>query len=378
MRLVPVGSIKIGTVLAKVVYDDDGRVLLNHGVQLTESLVKRLIESDVIAVHVHDSYSNTEIVDVITPELRLKAVREIRNVFKSVKLQVEKSIQALKNDKTQLNKKLHLMVDQKYLQDLDGIISDMINEITVNKDAMIGLVDIKNMQSFVYQHSIQVTVLSLLIGASLKMNKYMLKDLAIGAMLHDIGLTFMDKDIVIYKNTFTEDQKQAYKKHPQLGYDFISDNTNLSAHARMGILEHHEEYSGKGYPLGLAEDNIHINARIICVANMYDKMSSGVTGVLVPPNEILEFIMGNSGRGRMFDLEIAKHFVRKVVPFPIGSHVLLSTGERAVVVNYNPDHPLRPYIKVLIDGKKVEELKLCNLLNHDKLNITIKKMIYDD
>jgi len=378
MRLVPVGSIKIGSVLAKIVYDDDGRILLNHGVQLSDSLIQRLIDNQVIAVHIHDSYSTTEIVDVITPELRLKATKEIRDVFKSVKLQVEKSIKAIQGDKSQLNKKLNLMVDQKYLQDLDGIISDMINEITVNKDAMIGLVDIKNMKNFVYQHSIQVTVLSLLIGASLKMNKYMLKDLAIGAMLHDIGLTFLNKELVIYKNSFTDEEKETYKGHAQAGFDFIKENTILSTHARMGILEHHEEYSGKGYPLGLVGDNIHLNARIICVANVYDKMSSGVTGVLVPPNEILEFIMGNSGKGRMFDLEIAKHFVHKVIPFPIGSHVLLSTGERAIVVNYNSNHPLRPYIKVLIDGKKVEELKLVNLLDHNKLNITIKKMIYDD
>lgn len=378
MRLVPVGSIKTGSVLAKIVYDDKGRVLLNHGIQLTDSLVKRLIDNQVIAVHIHDSYSSDEIVDVISPDLRLKAVKEIRDVFKNVRLQVEKSISTLSHDKNQLNKKLHLMVDQKYLKDLDGIISDMINEITNNKDAMVGLVDIKNMQSFVYQHSIQVTVLSLLIGASLKMNKYMLKDLAIGAMLHDIGLTFLSKDLIIYKHTFTDEEKTTYQSHAQLGFDFIKDNTNLSVHARMGILQHHEEYSGNGYPLGLSGENIHLNARIICVANTYDKMSSGVTGILIPPNEIIEFIMGNSGKGRMFDFEIANHFVRKVVPFPIGSHVLLSTGKRAIVVNYNPSHPLRPYLKILIDGKKAEDLKLFNLLDHDKLNVTIKKMIYDD
>jgi HD-GYP domain-containing protein (c-di-GMP phosphodiesterase class II) len=377
MRLVPIGSIKEGTVLAKVVHDEIGRVLLNQNVQLTSSLIQRLIDNGVLAIHIHDSYSQTEIDDIISPELRQTAVKEIRSVFKNIKMQVEKSIKSIEKDKTQLNKKLHLMVDQKYLQNLDGIVSDMINEITLNKDAMVGLVDIKNMKNFVYQHSIQVTVLALLVGASLNMNKVMLKDLAIASMLHDIGLTFLDKDLVIYTKDFTNEQKEIYKTHSNLGFEFIKENTNLSSHVRMGILQHHEEYNGNGYPLGLAEDNIHLNARIILVANTYDKMTSGITGILVPPNEIIEFIMGNSGRGRMFDFEIANHFVRRIVPFTVGTHVLLSTGKRAVVVNYSPNNPLRPLLKILIDGKKVEDLKLFNLMDHNKLNVTIKKVLYD-
>jgi HD-GYP domain-containing protein (c-di-GMP phosphodiesterase class II) len=377
MRLVPVGSIKVNSVLANIVYDDQGRILLNKGVILTESLIKRLIDNEVLGVHIHDAYSQNEIQDVISPDLRLHAVSEIRKTFKSIQGQIDQSIHTMNHDKSKINKKLHLMVDQKYLQNLDLIIDDMINEITYNKDAMIGLVDIKNMKAFIYQHSIQVTVLSLLMGAALKLNRNMLKDLAICAMLHDIGLTFINKKLVIYSKDFSDEELKIYQSHPQLGYDFIKENTTLSSHVRMGILQHHEEYSGNGYPLKLKESNIHLFGRIIQIANTYDKMSSGLQGGPIAPNEVLEFIMGNSGNGRMFDLDIANLFVRKIVPFPIGSHVMLSNNAKAVVVNYNADNPLRPMVKILIEGKKIEELKLFNLLDHNKLNVTIQKIIYD-
>lgn len=377
MRLVPIGSIKEGTVLGRIVYDEHNRILLNQGVELTSTLIQRLKENGILCIYIHDSYSTAEIKDVITPELRGKAVQEIHHVFSSVRKQVEQSIKSLNQDKTQLTKKLNLKADQKYFEHLDSVINDMIDEITYNREAMIGLVDIKNMKTFVYQHSIQVTVLSLLIGASMKMNKSQLKELAISAMLHDIGLTFIDKELVIYKDSFSEEQKEAYRSHCQLGNDFVKSNTALSTHVRMGILQHHEEYSGLGFPLGLEGDHIHQNARIIAVANDYDKMSAGLDGVIIPPNEIIEYIMGNSGRERKYDIDITRHFVRRIIPFPIGSLVLLSNDRKAVVSGYNQSQPLRPIVKLLEKDKVPTQLEIFDLMDLDKLNVTIIKTLYE-
>ncbi len=78
MRLVPIGSIKEGSLLAKSIYDEEGRVLLNHGIELTESLIDKLKVNQVYAVHIADDYSVGEIKDVIRPELRHLAVKEIK------------------------------------------------------------------------------------------------------------------------------------------------------------------------------------------------------------------------------------------------------------------------------------------------------------
>lgn len=88
--------------------------------------------------------------------------------------------------------------------------------------------------------------------------------------------------------------------------------------------------------------------------------------------------MGNAGEGRMFDFEIANIFVRKVVPYPIGSLVLLSNGYRAVISSINTDYPLRPIVKIIDPLRKPENFKVCNLLDTKNLNITITKTIYTD
>ncbi len=377
MRLVPIGSIKEGSKLAKIVHDEQGRILLNHGVELTSTLIKRLIDNDILAVYIEDHYSTEEINDVISPELRHKATNEIQKVFKTVRSEIEKQIHNMTMTKDNLSKKLKMVADSKYFAKIDDIISEMIDEITHNKEAMIGLVDIKNMKSFVYQHSIQVTVLSLMIGASMRMNKDQMKDLAIGAMLHDIGLSFIDKDLVIYKNDFTEEQTAIYRSHTELGHEFIKESTDLSAHVRMGILQHHENFNGTGFPLGLVGKNIHLNGRIIALANVYDKMSSGVDGKLYPQNEIIEFIMGNSGNNARFDFEVAKHFVSKVIPYPNGTVVQLSNNRKAIVVGYNHKQPLRPKLKLLDPKDPRKTLEFYDLLDHQHLNVTITKTLYD-
>ncbi len=376
MRLVPIGSIQEGALLAKTIYDEDNRVLLNYGVTLTNSLIRKLELNQVFAAHITDNYSVGEIKDVIRPELRHLAVKEVKTVFEAIQRDVGKDIQNLKKYPGQINKRIQLKIEQKYFQNIDRLIQEMMGDILHNRDVMVGLVDIKNMHSFVYQHSIQVTILSLLIGVSMKMNEDSLKELAIAAMMHDIGLAFIDKELVRYRSDFTEAEKVAYQGHCKIANDFLKENMMISVAARMGILEHHECNDGSGYPLGLQGENIHINARIIHVANVYDKMTSGHFGDIISPHEAVEYIMGNAGEGRIFDFEVANLFVRRIVPFAIGSFVLLSNGEKAVVIAYNVGNPLRPCVKIIEEGKPLEELKKLNLVDPHTLNITIKRIIY--
>lgn len=377
MRLVPIGSIKEGSKLAKIVYDEQGRILLNHGVELTSTLIKRLLENGVMGVYVDDHYSTGEIKDVISPELRNKATGEIQKVFKSIRAEMDRQISSMTMTKDNMSKKLKMVADSKYFAKLDDVISDMIEEITKNKEAMVGLVDIKNMKSFVYQHSIQVTVLSLMIGASMRLNKNQLKDLAIGAMLHDIGLSFIDKDLLIHRDDFTEAQEKEYLSHVELGHEFIKESTDLSVHARMGILEHHELFNGTGYPRGLEGTHIHLNARIIALANIYDKMASALDGKIIPPNELIEYVMGNAGKKSIFDFDVAKHFVSKIIPYPNGTLIELSNGRKAIVVGYNHQQPLRPKLKLLDPADATQTLEFYNMIDHDHLNVTISRIIYD-
>lgn len=376
MRLVPVGSLKENSIVGKTINDDNGRVLLKAGVTLTENLIQKLTGNQITCVYVEDDYSIGEIHDVISPELRNKAVREVKNVFESVQQEIKGQLKELESDKSALKKRLMLMTDQKYFEKINSVIEEMMSDLAKNHDAMIGLVDIKSMNGYLYQNAVQTTVLSLVVGADMKMNNKELKDLAIGAMLHDIGLSMIDPNLWVYREEFTEEEREMYETHPVLGYQFMKETSMLPATATIGILEHHESYDGSGYPMGRKGDKIHRNARIIAIANAYDMMTSGIDGNLISPNEAIEYIMGNSGNDGMFDIEMATRFVRRIVPFTIGTYVKLSNGLVGVVVKYNVNQPMRPVVRIIEQGKPLESLKKLDLMEHRHLNLTVLGSVY--
>lgn len=377
MRLVPVGALKEGTLVAKTIYNEGSQVLLRSGVALTKSLIEKLKDNGIYSIYILDDYSLSEIADVVSPELRNRAIKDIKSVFEVTHEALRQQIKGLEREHGHIKKRLAALTDNKYFDSLQGIVDDMLDEIGSNREAMIGLVDIKNTNNFIYQHCVQVTVLSLLVGISLKMQKQQLKDLAIGAMIHDIGLSLIEDDLIFYRDDFTAVQKQRYEQHCSLGYEYMKENSNLSASARICILQHHERYDGLGYPSGVVGDHIHLNARIVGLANTYDKLTSGVNGEAVAPNEAIEYIMGNSGTGRRFDIELAKLFVRRIIPFPEGSYVQLSNGQQGVVIGFNASHPLRPIVKIIERGKRFEDLKICDLIDHETYNITIEKIVHE-
>lgn len=377
MRLVPVGSLKVGSVVAKSIYNDQGHILLKEGASLSESLIDKLHQNGIMSLYVQDHYSYTEIEDVISPELRSKAVGEVRKVFEMVQRELKNQVDDMRQMHVSLKKRLSVIADQKYYEAIFDIIDSMMNDLTRNRDAMVGLVDIKNMNAMLYQHAVQVTVLSLVLGIDLKMSKSELKDLAIGAMLHDIGLSMIDPKLWVYRDDFTELEKKIFESHPNNGYQFIKETCLLPATSTITILEHHEQVNGMGYPIGIGGETIHRNAKIVAIANAYDKLTSGIGGPVTPPNEAIEYIMGHANDNSLFDNRLAGRFVRRIVAYPTGSHVRLSNGKRAVVVGHNMNHPMRPIIGLIPSEGNGKDLLRIDLMDPKNYNLTILQTIYD-
>ena len=379
MRLVPIGSLKVGTVVGKSIYNETGHILLKEGVDLTSSLIEKLQNNGIRSIYIQDNYSLEVIEDVISPQLRSQAVKEVKAVFDMVQRELTHKIDDMRKMNHSLKRRLSLIADQKYYQSIADIIEEMMIALSHNKDAMVGLVDIKNMNGALYQHAVQVTVLSLVLGVELKMSPTDLRDLAISAMLHDIGLSLIDSKLWIYKESFTEEETEIYRSHPTGGYHFIKETSNLSPKATIGILEHHECYNGSGFPLGIKGEKIHINGRIIALANVFDKMTSGMDGHVVPVSEAIEYLMANAGDTGFYDLELTRHFVRRIIAYPDGCHVRLSNGLTAVILANNFNHPMRPIVGI-IDPSHQEQafaLKKLDLLSPQNYNLTIVETIYE-
>ncbi len=369
MRIVPTNCVTGEAYLAKNLFNTSGNILLKKGTQLTESLLNRIEENNIFTIYVDDGYSDKEIQELIRPELKQKAVQALKETFSYI----EKSNFMEKKLDGSLKKNLMIKSMEKYISGLKAISEIIIDEITSNHQLMINMVDIKNLDNYTYEHSLNVAVMSLIVGIEMKMNQKDLSQLFLGALLHDVGKSMLPKEIIAKKDVYTEEETAIIKSHPSLGYEYLKENYAFQNACKMAVLQHHERYDGGGYPRGLKGDIIHKYAKIIAVSDVYDSMTSDTyQSRAVPPNEALEYIMGSSGSH--FDHEIATIFTRKVIPYPEGTIVRLSDESIGLVTMVNINYPLRPVVRILAKNIPTESMKIVDLMVDT--NITILGVQY--
>lgn len=246
---------------------------------------------------------------------------------------------------------------------------DLIENVLNNKNVLIPLVDIRSMDNYVYSHSVNVAVLSLVLGIALKLTKRNLQYLCTGALLHDVGKTFIPTEILTKEEEFTPEEVEVLKQHSLLGYKYLSDSYNLSAHSKLIALQHHERIDGLGYPNNSHGDEISILSKIVSIADTYDTLSAGRTNEKAMfPSDVLEYLMSNAGKA--FDYDIVNTFCKIVIPFSQGTIVELSNGDIAVVKETFPGFPLRPIVKILQSSRVNTIDEEINLITHASTVIT--------
>lgn len=355
MRIVPLSHVKEDYILGKTIYDDQGRVLLMKGVYLKSGLVQRLKELGYSSVYIKDGLSTGEIDDIVKPQIRQKAVSTLSKIISDLT-----KLSEAENDE----KKLKGLKEKTYknVDTLKNVSYEIVNELMARKDVMVNLVDIKSSDNFTYAHSVNVAVLSLVLGISLSLNKYELYDLALGALLHDIGVIFVPKEIARRRKVLNDEELEQYKLHTSKGYEHLGKIVTIKPSVKIVALQHHEQTDGKGYPLGFDGSKINKFAKIVTIADSYDILTSSVDDeVPVPPHEALEYMM--SYGGLKFDTNMVKEFIKKIVPFPVGTIVKLSSNDIGIVKDVNPDFPWRPTVTMIKDGKLNDTINLIKAKN---------------
>ena len=331
MRYIPTFCLREGMVLAKSLYGTDGVLLLQKGQRLEQSYISHIAHHGFQGVYIADKMSEEiKIKAVIDDELRNSAARTVRDIY----------IQSMTTG-----------VSQNMADGAKAVVHDIVDEIIANRGIIVNMIDLKSYDNYTYYHSVNVGVLSIVMGVALGMNRSSLYRLGLGALLHDIGKVFIGKDIIGKSDALTPEEYEEVKKHPVLGYDYLSNaNLDLPASGLIGILQHHERNDGSGYPEGLTGDQIHKFSRIIAISDVYDAMTSDRPyRSAMMPSEVMEYLMG--GAGTLFDPDFVYEFTRKIAVFPLGTCVLLSNGLTAIVVENYEDCCLRPKVKILNSDK---------------------------
>lgn len=346
MRYVPMSLVEDGMVLGQDIYDGGGRMLLARHLILNPAYIRSLDEMGFPGIYIDDEFSeDIEIKEIIRPEVKREALGMISTLF----------MEGGENrvSEAAMNRMAKMVVEQ----------------VLDNGDAMCNMLDIKKYDDYTYFHSVNVGILATMVGCAMRFSQEQLRDLALAAMLHDIGKRFIPVEVLNKEEELGEEEKAVLRTHPKQGADFLRDKFNFSVYVNQGVMQHHEWYNGHGYPLGRMKEEIPIFARIIALVDVYDALTTNrMYRPAISNSEAVEYLMGSSGR--QFDPEILDVFLHKIAIYPVGAQVRLSDGSQAVVMKNYTEMVLRPKIKQMGTSRIIDLA-----YDPDARNLTIVDMI---
>lgn len=334
MRYVRVEHLEKGMVIVNTLYDSNDKVLLKANRRLTQNYINRIQQMDIVGLYVFEDDEIEEHTPIISEQTRLKAIKSLKR----------------------LN-----------IDDCIFIANSIVEEIRESESMIVETINLSTYDNYTYSHSVNVDILSVILGVACGLRDDELRKLSQAALLHDIGKTCVPIEIINKPGRLTEEEYEEVKQHPRYGYNMLRDNYEVTSVARNAILSHHENEDGSGYPRGLTSEKIHLFAKIIHIADVYDALTTKrVYKDAMNPADALEYLMGNAEC--MFHKDLVTTFLEYVAPYPLGVQVELSTGQKAIVVKNNRSMLSRPVVR--LDGGAT-----LDLLTH--LDVTIVKLLTD-
>ncbi len=227
------------------------------------------------------------------------------------------------------------------------VLNSLMDILAQDKVALLGVSAIKSYDEDTAHHSVNVSILSLLLGSQFELSRTVMTTLGLSALLHDIGKVRIPREILTKAGKLTDEEMALMRRHTVLGAQMLRSLPGLARLAMVTALEHHANYDLSGYPEIAAKKVPHLLTRIIQLADFFDAATSSrrVYHRAMLLSEAMLFIVDRAGR--LFDPVLARVFVRLLGLYPFGSCVELDTGDVGVVVKPGEREVTRPVVKVV-------------------------------
>ncbi|OGR34554.1 MAG: hypothetical protein A2051_13815 [Desulfovibrionales bacterium GWA2_65_9] len=229
------------------------------------------------------------------------------------------------------------------------LVESFIESVFRNETAAVTLFKLRGFDEYTYTHSINVSILAVLLGKHLGLGRPDLLKLGLAGLLHDVGKARLPASILKKPGKLTESEFRAVQTHPAESHKLLLQHENMPPEVLRAVLEHHERHDGSGYPHGHKGDAIATFSRIVALVDVYDALTSQrVYKAAMAPAKALSLMF--QMRGGQFAADDIDNFIRCIGVFPVGSFVRLSGGEFGIVARANPLRPTKPEIKVILDS----------------------------
>ncbi|MFH1369177.1 MAG: HD-GYP domain-containing protein [Elusimicrobiota bacterium] len=244
------------------------------------------------------------------------------------------------------------------VQELIELVEDRNEDISI-------LADKATPDLYLYSHSVNVCIFTLILGKQMGLSGDNLKELGYSSFLHDIGM-IKHMNTVQKKGRLTAAEFNLVKKHPMNGHELVRMLANISPEIKdiaATVISHiHERVNGAGYPTGLKGKDIHVLARMTAIGDVYEALTHPRPyRDRYIPHEALKLMITSADTD--FDADLLKAFIETISLYPPGSYVRLNSDDIARVIKLNQGLPTRPVVRVIANakGQKVTETKIIDL-----------------
>lgn len=354
MQRVLVSQLNVGMVTARHVFSADGRMLLAAEREITESYIRRLQEMGIYAIYVRNPFfDNVEIPLVINEATRNHSMQTVKRAF-----------EVLRSPRSGVD-----------FEEIQSSARQIVSAVLRNRRAIVHLTEIRAHDDYTFAHSVDVCTLSVLVAVHLGYTEFRLQELAVGALLHDVGKTKVSKELLNKQSSLNADEMALMKGHSMYGFDILRSNIGKLTLPSIHIsLQHHEKIDGSGYPRGLSGADIHEYSRVVSIADVYDAVTSDRPyRKALLPHEAYELML--AGGGQHFDPHILAIFLQRIAIYPIGTVAKLTNGDIGVVTAVSTGAPMRPTLRLIMDKHRRLYPGIAMLDMQNNLTIFIDQVI---
>lgn len=219
----------------------------------------------------------------------------------------------------------------------------LIHQVAHSSAALAQILAVKQYENLTYCHSVNVAMLSLLLGKQLGLDEATTATLVECGLLHDLGKTRVPLEVVQKPGALDRRERALIEAHTTFGAELLLQAEGVHPLAPTVALEHHRHLTGKGYP-DLGEGHLpHAMSQIVSVADVYEALTGARSYKEPHPPERAMLILARIA-GDQLNAHLVKAFISAVSFFPVGSLVRTTDGRLGVVVRTHAADPLHPVL----------------------------------
>ena len=242
------------------------------------------------------------------------------------------------------------------MEKLEPLVEDMVDSIFRSPDALLPLGRLKDHDNYTFQHSVSVCTLMIAFARGMMLDRNVIREVAMGALLHDVGKAKVPDEILNKPAKLTEAEFGKMKSHVVQSIIILQNTPGISQIMLDVAGQHHERHDGTGYPNALKGNEISMFGKMGAIVDVYDALTSErVYKKGMPPTEALGKLLEWSAHH--FDPEMVRLYIKSIGIYPTGSLVKLESGRLGIVLEQNENRLMQPSLLLIYHSKSKHYLK---------------------